>query len=1469
MKKYISTWSQGINQDISTNKYPNTNFYWAQNFRVVSKDGLATGALTNVKGTTAKLGLGVGHTITSSCTIRDTLILFVASDEGGKIFKWDYTDNNDIESPTLVYTDPNLNFTVEKPIRAVGRYENEFVQKIYFTDGDTFFKHLNIIPQEGESYPLNNFRSLDSLDLVSDMIFPTIELELSVGGNLKAGKIQYAYQLYSKRGSESVFSPASDMIHLTESDESRDSYDYHGSEIGTNVNKSVIVNINDIDPNNKKLFTRLRLVALEYSVYEQIPSVRIVGEYNIESKNLLSVTDNGSSIGEFTLEEFRFIQNDIFPKTLDIKNDYLFIANLKNNYFEVKEEEFDARAFRFNKSKECRVFNGNNSIVVNPDWSNIPNYKEESYNRFNDWTNDYIGNSGHSDTYAYKYRSDGATLGGDGPNISYEFTIDKVLLDDAPVEAKGWMGYLPKQVIGNSESSNYVNPLLSIGYKRDEVYRFGIVFFDKKGRPSFVKWIGDIRFPNNKEFPFISYTDDGVKRTFANILGIRFEVRIPISLKNKISGYQIVRAYRSNSDKTILTQAVMNYMKDGGRLNHSNQTLAKAMYSHATPTYISECIVKKTLVTESTSSISRTPDDKMGSKVDNYRGANQKLRGDYLDLVSPEIVFNKSSFSTANAYIEVEGYINQPSKTAICGPSYSDSTTMVVSEKYRNYGYSPEGTYKLRRQVDSYKIFRPQLKQNTGSVNLDASIHVLESGVKFNNQCATGDVAKNSLGKFGQRGTFAMVSPVDEFVFPGAWGGNNDKRLFIVNYRLDKGKSLYGGSTYENRVNTIYYPASKFIDKNFNSSFNPGDINNNALIQLINSTSGFLLDIEDIMRVSTIKYMQFYISNYGTSDLNISSIGLSDNVNWAIDTVPDTIIPSGSTSLCKISYIGPESGISYCEVTINSDAINSPSLAFTLGVDYINEYEDYVTGINPPSEVTPPDPGSDTSGVRVFNGDTFINYMWYFRSMWDASNRNPDFDIKISDNIIEVVDMFPFESSINVDLRLDRPEDYMNWGYPRSGETPNYKLLELLKDGVATFGPDYPVDVGNLYRYNSVYSTFDKSKEYYPEPFDYDYTLINDVRIAASEQKINGEYIDSWTKFKFSNYIDVDSKHHAITKIITFKNYLFYFQPTAVGIASVNARSIIQDGQPGDLVLGTGGILTRYDYVTDKSGSEFYDSIVASDDFLFYGDGRRKRVNKIVPGKEVAVSVVKGIDSTLDKLPWNKVRAGFDRGYNEVIFSIDDKSLAFSESADAFVSNYTFNPSHMVTIGKDFFSVGESNDLSPWLYSDSQADVVGYSDNADEDYILIGPGGKGETLYKHNSGNPGEFYTGGAAIDSYITLIINPEGNNICYFDNLELITESRNNGVDDPEDIFYLLEASNNYQDINRTLSFTMNSIKHTGTIKRIGRIWRTPIVTGNTSLGYYRMVDTYLKLTLRYQNKGNVFRVHDITTYYRPSNH
>ena len=200
----------------------------------------------------------------------------------------------------------------------------------------------------------------------------------------------------------------------------------------------------------------------------------------------------------------------------------------------------------------------------------------------------------------------------------------------------------------------------------------------------------------------------------------------------------------------------------------------------------------------------------------------------------------------------------------------------------------------------------------------------------------------------------------------------------------------------------------------------------------------------------------------------------------------------------------------------------------------------------------------------------------------------------------------------------------------------------------------------------------------------------------------------------------------------------------------------------------------------------------------------------------------------------------------------------------------------MISIGGSFYSTYPFEDESPWLYADNPEEKVGYSGDTsvdlDWDYILIGPGGTGEGLYKHNVGNPGTFYDASGADDSYLTLIINPMGNQVCVFDNLDIRTESKNTaGIDQVDDVFYEMIASNNYQEITRNLSFTSGVNQSTGTIKRIGRVWRTPIMaTPPSGSSYSRMLDTYLKVTLKYDNNsGNKFRVHDVATLFNPANH
>lgn len=1357
MKQHIQTFSKGITQDISTNKFPKDNIYWAENFRLVSKDGLATGALTNVQGNLSKIALGAGHSIINTVQIRDTLVIFVASDEGGKIFKWDANLTDEEESATLIYHDENLNFDIDHPVRAVGRYETPMVQKIYFTDGLTFFKHLNIIPEEGKPALLDY--PLESLDLVANIAFSPMELAIKAGGNLKASRIQYAYQLYNRRGSESSISPGSRMLSLTDSSETgSSSINYTGAEVGDIVNKSVEVTIDNVDD----IFERIRVFALEYTVFDQVPSIRIVGEYEIDFSSTV-VLDSGQSIGELTLEEFRFIQHDFYPKSLDTKDNILFAANLVEDKFYLSMEEFDTRAFRFNSSNLANVEQGSSIFPIEylsatEELSAVPDIKHDCYNPFNAVDSAYLTPASLTTAAVtdrmYKYNPATGELGGLGLNISYKFTTKRVLLDSGTYDKRGYLAVFPSITSEVDIRENHSNPFTDIGYQRDEVYRFAFVPKDTKGREGFAMWIGDIKFPSNMEMPFIEF-DESDNKTYANILGIEFTVNIPDTVKEKISGYVIARVDRRSQDKTVVAQGLIGYLSNGGpkegvdefhMMSQASVPLIGDLNSEVTYTYKRQSEELSTAGDNNDPSVEAyyTSPKKLPIEDSGEKGFNPK----YIEFTSPETVFNKQELTKEGAFIEAFGTLNNNQFTAMTGPTgdgdkkFDDyEMNQLVSDKFRGL-QAGKNEYATRAFLETNKVYIARNFQGTtDDASNNPTIELVDDRIFNNKTCnlvITDD--KERWRRYGIRGTFTLCTvkgdyadidnnklPVEEF-----YRGNTIEAL-IGNYKVDKGKSQYGGSNYEARTYNTYYPASEFIDK-------------------------------------------------------------------------------------------------------------------------------------------------DTSVVDVYGGDTFINYFAYARSLFGTA-------VPEDGDTIESYVFFPVESSINLNLRLDNLQKYINWGWHESSAdlgVPRYKIEETLQQGVLNFGTSYPQELGDLYRYNSVYSATNKSKEYIAEPFDFVNREEFDTRITASDVKINGEYTDSWTKFKYNEFLDVDSKHGAITRILTFKNQLYYFQPTAVGIAAVNQRSLIKDNQPGALTLGTGTVLPRYDYVTDKSGSDFYDGIVGSDNFLYYADGRRKRFNKLIPGKEEAISVIKGIDSLLDKKRWYTAVTGFDRGYNEILFNVDDVTLVFSELADGFMGEYSFTSKHMFSIGKNFYSVAEDRDYSPWKYGDLEFDLVGYSGNTDVDptwdFVIIGPDGMGDTIYKHNVGEAGNFYNAPAPADSVLSLIINPMHNQICVFDLFDMRTESTKNGVDVVTDIFYRLEASTNYQEISRELAFVMDladPVKgytfNEGSIKRIGRVWRTPILPEVASgFSSSRVMDTYLKATLKYSNSANnKFKLHDVVCHYRPARH
>lgn len=845
VKKFVNTFYSGIDKDTAVTKYSNSNMFACENMRVISNDELSSGALLSIKGNSYKAGLsGGGFSIKGYCNIREWVVLFINTDSGARIYKfWDSGADaqDDDDKMILMYENVNLQFAY--PIRAVGRYENETVQKIYFTDTETFFYHLNIA---GETQIDETLVPLGALDLVADINFVTISYEVIPGGNLKAGKIQYAYQLYNVNGSESCYSPTSSLINLTSSDDNLSTtFNYTGSDKGKIINKSVRISIN-ISDSSFDNFTRLRLVAVTYENDNIIPEVRIVGEYRIDGVDTFGTTDTGQSIGSLTLEEFRFIQGDIIPKTLETKNNYLFIGNTSEEFFHISDSDYDARAFRFNLVGDCYLndwgapegtgdyINGDSQGDIESGVADL-GLLNDCFCLYNDLDNNTL--YGTAPEKAFRFQSDGTTIGGEGINISYEFTSRTVAIDNDVISngssyvTKTYGTYIyPYQETKLSEFplggyASYTNSAEYVGYNRDEIIPFAIVFYDAKGRQSFAKWIGDIRFPNQTDGfdeatnkfttlgvstrPFISY-DSPSTTTYANILGIKFTLK---SVPSDAVAWQIVRCERDDANKTVKAAGISSYVIDGIRGVNSNLCCYSTIPSVASNADalggIQEQRIAMTVSGTSSTSVNGNP----CVVAENSLAANYFLTKDYAEFSSPEISFYKNIVLSDTDYFECVGALKTRSHTAIEDQRSDDewrNYCALISDKYRDFTpyipLDPLGFPSTIAKINTSKIF-------TQITNSSEPGYATSGGNIYSKR--TSSMRNSEYPKhFGLRGThlFAELetsfADIDGGGFVAASGIDG---VMYTYYRQNRARGIYGGTDYSARTGRTYYKASPVI----------------------------------------------------------------------------------------------------------------------------------------------------------------------------------------------------------------------------------------------------------------------------------------------------------------------------------------------------------------------------------------------------------------------------------------------------------------------------------------------------------------------------------------------------------------------------------------------------------------------------------------------------------------------------------
>lgn len=204
---------KGMQKDTSKSKLSKEFAFDAKNIRITAGEDNTLLTITNERGTQKNndiKGVYIGH-----CILQETLVLFTkyTNPETGKVSDYIININPNITIPTTLY-EGDLNLSLDHPIEALGVYENEDIQKVYWVDGINQPRVINIKKSYMEG---NKFKDASSFDFI-----PELELKedvfvepVSNSSMFAPGVIQYAFSYYNKYGQESNIFNVSPLCYLT------------------------------------------------------------------------------------------------------------------------------------------------------------------------------------------------------------------------------------------------------------------------------------------------------------------------------------------------------------------------------------------------------------------------------------------------------------------------------------------------------------------------------------------------------------------------------------------------------------------------------------------------------------------------------------------------------------------------------------------------------------------------------------------------------------------------------------------------------------------------------------------------------------------------------------------------------------------------------------------------------------------------------------------------------------------------------------------------------------------------------------------------------------------------------------------------------------------------------------------------------------------------------------------------------
>ena len=1145
MPKSRNSYNKGLNQDASRSKYDPASYYDALNIRVVTHDGLSTGSIENENGnqltfelptlqaenhtfpdgTTTTIPTQANLEIIGWCTLNEYIILFTTSATTpgvGQIWRIQYDEatntirNTTAPNFTLNPTDHlryqgNLNFSAEYRIEAIGRYENGSTGRVYWTDFNNNLRTFNVLDDSLRQLntTLPNIRTVkpSTLNIKPDVVF-SLPKPVSVGlGSLPAGaKVQYAYRLTNSEGAQTMFSPASALVSLTEVDPN--SVDYHlyeGLDSLSTTSRSVTFSIQSLDQD----YELIEHIAVLYDD-KDAPTVFKFGEEAIPLSGDLTVTLSGSE----TRIEISLVEYSAFSvgfeqcKTLTAKDNRLVVGNIKTSPAEIPDSLFDARTYRFRASDRTAYLDGESAsgavlaVVIDgttftiqspaalagnswtgtngvpTDHDAINPFNDESPSTNNDWaTNDQ-----------YKFQADGTTLGGQGPFISYTFeqrALNAEELDSASIISRERAPFNKvsrtsplsidlgdrdssnafQAVSANGQFNNFASPIVEshlTGYSRGEIYRFGIEFITKRGTPTFVKWIGDIKFPEPEDgFPVGDggLFTSGANAVSLNTLGITFTVTIPTALRDIISGYRIVRAERDDQNRTRLGTGTF-FLFDSREENEEDESTLPFDG------------INDTLYSVPWEYLNSPEEARVGFKQVKINGDDYLSDGKKRFYLSDQPGIDYSYQNTHFRGTSPGGRTGYPSTRGVV----SFMSPLTYLKDYTGFTHVPGdyvktlGYYKARAMIYTDAELAGPHSAVTGVPDYYDSQGWLYLAREFEN--------------------IDVSAPI-----PHNFNVNGHETFYIESLnKLIDGEVIFDGTAKQ----PVPHAGNHTVNASYGySKYDP-------------TGGGTVVTSYSTLGVGNDTFMMYLNENTTAGHL-----GASD-MEWNVDAVNPA---RDGTSYTLLTSVVPRDNRRILDriFRFKEVAYVRPLLKQYGGNTYEDRSKQQYISTNHYQALDDNNVVPSTLQFSVFGGDTYVNYFdkeFIHQYIFEPSQNSKGFlDPVEDDEKLSVAFLMPTESYINTDLVYGT-----HFNKNRNGR-------------------DYAAYTGDNYIHNRVYEQQNNAEnKFFSKDFAVNFVEEFPHRLWASDQKLDGEQLDSWRSFLDTNYIDVEGSYGPINKVINFQD---------------------------------------------------------------------------------------------------------------------------------------------------------------------------------------------------------------------------------------------------------------------------------------------------------------------------------------------